>query len=108
MYAGYRVIIPCEGSWIDIGIRGLGTRDVTAVDQIAKVGGDISNSLRDIRSVYGGGGYGLACEPGVGTSFGLTDWRDADRVIERIGQRLRELDLSIQVGIRVASIPVPN
>jgi hypothetical protein len=106
VYPGYRVVMPCPGSGVDLGIRGLGTKEVATADEVWKVGGEIDLSLRDLQSVWSAGGYGASCETGLGTLVHLDDWRDVDRVIARIGAMLRERDLSIQVGLSVVSVPV--
>lgn len=105
-YAGYRVSYPCEGTWVDVGVEGLGANLVTTSDGLSRVGADILASLADVPSVWGGGGHGLQCHSGTGTTLSLDDWRDVDRVVTRIGALLRERDLSLQVGISVSGVPV--
>ena len=107
-YAGYSVTFPCAGTWADVGLRGLGTVELTSSDQIAQAGNDILAALKDIPSVWGGAGYGLQCESGVGTNVWLDDWRDVDRVIARVGQLLHDRNLGLQVAIKVDGIPVPD
>jgi hypothetical protein len=107
-YAGYSVTYPCAGTWADVGLRGLGTVQLTSSDQIAQAGNDILTSLKDIPSVWGGAGYGLQCESGIGTGVFLDDWRDVDRVIARVGQLLHDRNLALQVAIKVDGIPVPD
>lgn len=105
-YAGYRVSYPCSGSWVNVGVEGVGANPVTTINGVTRVGADILASLADVPSVFGGGGYGLQCHSGVGTSVSLDDWRDVDAVIARIGAYLGERDLSLQVGISVSGVPV--
>jgi len=105
-YAGYRVSYPCSGSWVNVGVEGVGANPVTTLADITRVGADILAALADVPSVFGGGGYGVQCHTGVGTGVDLDDWRDVDRVIARIGELLGERDLSLQVGISVSGIPV--
>jgi hypothetical protein len=89
------------------GVEGVGANPVTTSDGISRVGADILAALADVPSVWGGGGYGLQCRSGTGTTVSLDDWRDVDRVITRIGAVLAERDLSLQVGIQVSGVPVP-
>ena len=107
-YTGYRVVMPCEGNWTDVGVIGTGAIAVTQTADVAAAGQELRAQLLDIESIHGWGGYGLACEPGIGTSIWLDDWRDVDPLIERIGAWLRERDYALQVGIDVSSIPVPH
>jgi len=107
IYAGYRVSYPCAGASVDVGVEGLGANPVTTSDGISHAGADILASLADVPSVWGGGGYGLQCQSGIGTSVSLDDWRDVDQVVTRVGALLRERDLSLQIGIFVSGIPAP-
>ena len=43
-----------------------------------------------------------------GTNVWLSDWRDVDTVIVRVGAWLRANDYALQVGIGVEGIPVPH
>lgn len=107
-YAGFRVVMPCQGTWTDIGVIGTGSLELTAVDDISAAGQDLSTRLADLASIWGWGGYGLVCEPGIGTQIDLSDWRDVDTVIERTGAWLVEHDYKLQVGITVDGIAVPD
>lgn len=107
-YAGYRVVMPCEGTWTDVGVIGAGSIELTGVDAISAAGQELRTRTADISSIHGWGGYGLACEPGIGTTIHLSDWREVDLVIARAGDWLRERDHKLQVGISVGGIPVPN
>ena len=105
-YAGYRVSYPCSESSVDVGVEGVGANPVTTINATSGAGAELLAALADIPSVFGGGGYGVQCHTGTGTSVYLDDWRDVDRVIARIGAFLGEHDLSLQVGISVSGIPV--
>jgi hypothetical protein len=108
-YVGYRVVRPCATStWTDVGVIGTGTIELTQTDEIAAAGQELRAQIADLPSVWGWGGYGLVCEAGLGTSISLSDWRDVDTVIARVGDYLRERDYKLQVGIAVSSIPVPH
>jgi hypothetical protein len=107
-YAGYRVVRPCPEAYRDIGVLGLGAVVPDDNDEIAALGSELWLDLGDVQSVWGGGGVGLGCEPGVGTIVYLDDWRDVDRVIDRAGAFLVERDLAMEVGISVESIPVAH
>jgi hypothetical protein len=105
-YAGYRVQRTCPQTYVDIGVIGTGAI-APAADDIAAFGADLHARIADIASVWGWGGIALVCEPGVGTTVMLDDWRDVDTIIARAGDFLRDHDLALQVGISVDSIPVP-
>lgn len=105
-YAGYRVVMPCPEGLRDVGVVGAGSVELDEIEAIAAVGRELGLALSDVESVWGVGGYGLGCEPGVGTTVWLDDWRDVDRTIAIIGAFLARRDLSLQVGIDVGSIPV--
>ena len=107
-YTGYRVVTACPTDFASIGVIGTGTVAVPKVADIASIGRDLRAQLTDITSVWGAGGYGLVCEPGVGTEISLDDWRDVDTVIARVGAFLHGRDLALQVGITVESIPVAD
>jgi hypothetical protein len=107
-YVGYRVVTPCEDSYVNVGVIGTGTVELTETADISRAGSDLATSLRDITSLWGYGGYGLACEPGVGTQLYTNSWTDVDILIGRAGEFLRDRDLALQVGISVGSQPVPN
>ena len=107
-YTGYRVVRPCEGTWTDIGVIGTGSIELTDVAAIGAAGQELRMQLADVLSIHGWGGYGLACEPGIGTSIHLSDWREVDRVIAHAGAWLRARDYKLQVGISVESIPVAH
>lgn len=106
-YVGYRVVSPCEDSYVNIGVIGTGSIEPTDVSEISALGAELGASLRDVTSVWGSAGYGLACEPGVGTSIYTNNWQDVDALIVRIGEFLRDRDLTLQVGVNVSSQPVP-
>ena len=106
-YTGYRVVSPCEDSFVNIGVIGTGSIDVPDANDISALGSELGASLRDVTSVWGSAGYGLACEPGLGTSIYTNDWRDVDMLIARIGEFLRDRDVALQVGVNVGSQPVP-
>lgn len=107
-YVGYRVVTPCEDSHVNIGVIGTGSIELTETAEISTAGTELATSLKDISSVWGYGGYGLSCEPGIGTQIATDSWEDVDLLIGRAGEFLRERDLSLQVGISVGSIPVPH
>jgi hypothetical protein len=107
-YVGYRVVTQCQGAWAAVGVTGTGTVELTATADISAAGQALHGELTDIASIWGWGGYGLACEPGVGTTVSLSNWRDVDTVIERTGAWLRANDYKLQVGIDVGGIPVPH
>ena len=106
-YTGYRVVTECGGTWTDIGVIGTGTIEVTDTALISEAGNDLFFQLGDIKSIWGWGGYGLVCEPGVGTQIDLSNWRDVDAVIARTGEWLRARDYKLQVGISVGGPPRP-
>jgi hypothetical protein len=107
-YAGYRVVRPCPDGYRDLGVMGTGAVVPEDNDAISALGSDLWLELGDIASVWGGGGVGLGCEPGVGTTVYLDDWRDVDAVIARSAEFLVERDLTMEIGINVESIPVPH
>jgi hypothetical protein len=107
-YVGYRVVTQCQGSWTDVGVTGTGSVVLTAQNDINLAGQDLHERLTDLASIWGWGGYSLECEPGVGTSIDLADWRDVDTVIARTGAWLVEHDYALQVGISVGGWPVPD
>src|SRR6476659_3563175 len=84
-YAGYRVVTSCGNTWTDVGVIGTGSVALTDVAAISAAGQDLKTRLADLASIWGWGGYGLVCEPGVGTQVDLADLRDVDTVIERTG-----------------------
>lgn len=107
-YAGYRVVTSCGGTWTDVGVIGTGSVAVTDTAAIGAAGHDLRTHLADLASIWGWGGYGLVCEPGVGTQIYLSDWRDVDTVIARTGAWLHEHDYALQVGVSVEGVPVPH
>ncbi len=107
-YVGYRVDTTCANHFADLGVIGTGTQAVTEVAAISAAGQDLRTRLVDLVSIWGYGGYGLACESGVGTQIELSDWRDVDAVLARTGAWLAEHDYALQVGITVDSIPVAD
>ena len=107
-YVGYRVVRPCVGTtWSDVGVIGTGSIELTQTADISAAGQELHDRVADVASVWGWGGYGLACEPGVGTQVALSNWRDVDTVIARAGEFLRERDYKLQIAIAVDGIPVP-
>ena len=107
-YVGYRVVLPCEERYVNIGVIGTGSVELAEVADISAVGQELAASMRDITSIHSWGGYSLACEPGVGTSLTTDNWRDVDAIISRVGDYLRDHDYKVQVGVNVSSIPVPH
>jgi hypothetical protein len=107
-YDGYRVVMPCPQPGTSLGVDGTGTTVLAKVADIEAAGETLLAQFHDLPSVFGGAGYGLVCEPGVGTSLMLDDWRDVDTVIARTGTWLHDQNLSLQVGVMVSSIPVPD
>lgn len=107
-YVGYRVVTPCEDSYVNVGVIGTGSLELTETADISSTGAELAATLKDIASVWGYGGYGLACEPGIGTQIHTSSWEDVDLLIGRAGEFLRDRDLALQVGISVGSVPVPN
>ena len=106
-YDGYRLVRPCAASpSLTAGLEGIGTQAPTDEHAIASLGGELLATFSDLQSVWGGGGFGLACASGVGTDLFIDDWRDVDGVIVRAGRWLEERDLGIKVTISVVSIPV--
>jgi hypothetical protein len=106
-YVGYRVVTPCEDAYVNIGVIGTGSVEVTATADISAAGSELAQALRDVPSIWGHSGYGLSCEPGLGTTLYTNNWRDVDALIGRVGEFLRDRDLALQVGIGVDSQPVP-
>lgn len=107
-YVGYRVVTACPQTHVTFGVIGLGATVVTDVDTVAALGAELETQLTDVTSIWGSGGYGLGCEPGIATQLSLSSWRDVDQVIARTGEFLRTRDLALQVAIDVSSIPVPH
>jgi hypothetical protein len=105
-YDGYRVVTPCDGRYVNIGVIGTGSVELTELSDVTAVADDLAGTLRDMPSVWNRTGYGLACESGVGAVFSTNDWHDVDLMIARIGEYLHERDYAVQVGISVDSIPV--
>lgn len=107
-FVGYRVVTECPQPYATFGVIGLGSTAVTTIDAVSAAGSQLFNELADVTSVWGGGGFGLGCEPGASTQIHLSSWRDVDGVIARTGEWLRTRDLALQVSIEVGSIPVPH
>jgi hypothetical protein len=107
-YAGFRVVTDCPTAYTDVGVIGTGAIALTATDDIAAAGQALHGELVDLASVWGWGGYGLVCEPGIGTNVWLSNWREIDIVIARAGAWLDANDYTLQVGISVSGIPVPH
>lgn len=107
-YVGYRVVLPCEDRYVNIGVIGTGSVALTDTADIGAAGQEIAASMRDITSIHSWGGWGLACEPGVGTTITTDNWNDVDAIISRVGEYLRERDYAVQVGISVQTIAVPH
>lgn len=107
-YTGYRLVSPCEERYVNIGVIGTGAIELTEVAEISGAGQELAATLRDVTSIWGHGGYGLACEPGVGTTIHTNNWQDVDMLIVRIGDFLRERNYALQVGLSVGSQPVPH
>ncbi len=108
-YVGYRVIAPCSTSGvIQLGVVGTGSTALVNIDAIAAAGATLMSKLADIKSIWGGGGYGLVCDPGVGTEIDLDNWFDVDEVIARTGEWLHDQNLSLEVALSVESIPMPD
>lgn len=107
-YTGYRVVLPCEDRYVNIGVIGTGAVALTEAVDISAAGQELAASLRELSSIWGFGGYGLSCEPGVGTTIYTDSWQDVDVLIGRIGEYLHERDFGLQVGISVGSQPVPH
>jgi hypothetical protein len=108
-YVGYRVIAPCSTSGvIQFGVAGTGSTALVNIDAIAAAGATLMGKLSDIKSIWGGGGYGLVCDPGVGTEIDLDNWFDVDEVIARTGQWLHDQNLSLEVALSVESIPMAD
>jgi hypothetical protein len=106
-YVGYRVVTPCEDAYVNIGVIGTGSVEVTETADISAAGSDLAQALRDVSSIWGHSGYGFSCEPGLGTTIYTNNWRDVDALIGRVGEFLRDRDLALQVGIGIGSQPVP-
>ena len=104
-YDGFRVAYPCSTGAADVGVVGDGHTTITKVEDMARVGGELYEKLRDLKSVQSAGGYGLQCEAGVGTRVVLGDWREVDEVIRRTGALLQEQDVAIAVAISVEGVP---
>src|SRR5688572_5521423 len=77
-YAGYRVVSPCPEGRRDVGVIGMGAFAADTQEEVTRVGDDLLELLGDLPSVWGGGGYSLGCEAGVGTTVYMDDWRDVD------------------------------
>ncbi len=107
-YVGYRVVLPCEERYANIGVIGTGSVVLTDIADISAAGNELAAAMADIKSIWGYGGYGLACEPGVGTQIHTSSWQDVDVLIARIGVYLGERDYGLQVAISVDSPPVPH
>lgn len=108
-YVGYRVVHPCPVSpTMTVGIIGLGSVATPDVTAIGVKGDQLYAMFQDLPSVYEGGGYGLACESGVGTTVWTDDWRDVDTVITRTGTWLHDNDLDLAVTVVVGSIPTAD
>ena len=106
-YTGYRVVTECS-AYTDVGVIGTGSIAVTQTADISAAGNDLHTRIADITSVWGWGGYGLVCEPGIGTQVYLSNWRDVDTVIARAGAFLAERDFAMQVSVTVEGQPVPQ
>ena len=108
VYVGYRVISPCQNTVPALGVVGTGTTALVNLQDIAAAGATLLSRFSDLPSVWGGGGYGTVCGPGVGSELDLDNWHDVDTVIVRTGQWLRDQNLTLEVGIAVSSVPVPD
>ncbi|MGE0867807.1 MAG: hypothetical protein AB7P03_04570 [Kofleriaceae bacterium] len=108
IYDGYRVVHPCPASSsVQVGVVGLGAVVPPTLPMVSEVGRELWMSLRDIPSISGGGGYGIGCDGGTSTSVLMTDWRDVDQVIARVGEYLEARDLGLQVGV-LLTVAVPD
>ena len=107
-YVGYRVVLPCEDRYVNIGVIGTGNVELTQIEDVSAAGQELAAALGDVKSIWGYGGYGLACEPGVGTTIYTSNWQDVDGLIGRIGVYLAERDYALQVSISVDSPSVPH
>ena len=105
-YVGYRFDVGCANHFADLGVVGIGATAVIEVAPISAAGQDLRTRLADLESIWGWGGYGLVCEPGVGTEISLSSWLDVDTVVARAGAWLVEHDYALQIGITVGSPPV--
>lgn len=99
LYDGYEVHT-CGNSATDLGIRGVGSKIVSGIDDVWSAGNEVCDSVRDIGSLLACGGIGDACGT-VGTMVDLNDWRDVDTVIARVGTLLHDRDWSLEVGLTV-------
>src|SRR5688500_16481632 len=72
-YAGYRVVTACATTSIHVGVVGTGTIAPTALDDISAANRDLQTQLVDFETLWGVGGYGLVCEPGVGINLWTND-----------------------------------
>jgi hypothetical protein len=100
-------VLTCANAWRDAGVVGTGSVAVTGNEAIAAAGEDLYTRVHDIASIWGWGGFGVACESGAGTQISLSSWRDVDTVIARTGAWLIEHDYNLQVGITVDAPPIP-
>jgi hypothetical protein len=107
-YVGYRVVSPCVDGHVHIGVIGTGSRQLTEIAAIKDAARELGSSLGDVASVWGHSGYGLSCEPGIGTQIYTNNWQDVDALVVRAGEFLRDRDLALQVGIAVAGMPVAH
>jgi hypothetical protein len=107
-YAGYRVVAPCATTAFALGVSGTGSVAITDTTAISAAGQSLATELADVSSIWGWGGYGLACEPGIGTQILLDDWTQVDTVIARTGAWLAARDLALQVAIEVGPPPVAH
>lgn len=108
-YAGYRVVTACASPATSVGVIGTGATVLTTQAEIAAAGRELLLLVEpEFPSVWGGGGYGVACEPGAGTMLDLDDWHAADALILRVGDWLASHDYTLQVAITVGARLVPN
>jgi hypothetical protein len=105
-YGAYRVVYPCPAPLgRTLGVIGLGAIAPTPAE-FDQLRDELRHEVQDIASVWAAGGYGT-CEAEGGTSIWLSDWREVDVLISRVGGWLAANHLAIEVAIEVEPVPVP-
>lgn len=104
-YDGYRVIRPCPTrvtAGAPLALKGVGPTKLTTIDEVqAWSSRRLSPLLSEGTSVNGVGGVSLGCEDGIGAWVVLSDWREVDALVARIGAFIREDGVDAQVSIEV-------
>ena len=108
-YSGYRVVTACASPSTSVEVIGTGPIVLTTPADIEAAGHELFLLVEpDFPSVWGGGGYSAACEPGGGTLLELDDWHAVDALVLWVGSWLAYHHFTLQVAITVGARDVPD